>query len=104
MEHWSIVAEDPTTGEPFGLVLQHDVDAELAEHIARNLLATFRLTGAFLPTSGTCSLRGHYLFLYTVSPEPVARLATIWACSFQDAEDKLNILASDGTLLLPSSG
>ena len=104
MEPWSIVAEDPATGEPFGLVLQHDVDPELAEHIARNLLATFRLTGGFLPTNGARSLKGHYLFLYTVSPEPIPRLASIWARSFQDAEDKLNILAADGTLLMPSSG
>ena len=104
MEPWSIVAEDPKTGEPFGLVLQHDADPELAEHIARNLLATFRLTGGYLPTNGFRSRKGHYLFLYTVSPEPIARMASIWATSFQDAEDKLNILASDGTLLMPSSG
>lgn len=104
MEPWSIVAEDPVTGEPFGLVLQHDADPELAEHIARNLLATFRLTGGYLPTNGIRSLRGHYLFLYTVYPEPIARMASIWATSFQDAENKLNILASDGTLLMPSSG
>jgi len=104
MEPWSIVAEDPTTGEPFGLVLQHDVDVVLAEHIARNLLATFHLTGGFLPTTSTPSLEGHYFFLYTVDPEPIARLATIWARSFEDAEDKLNILAADGTLLMPSSG
>lgn len=104
MEPWSIVAEDPTTGEPFGLTLQHDVEPELAEHIARNLLATFRLTGAYIPTSGVKSLKGHYLFLYTVSPEPVARLASIWARNCQDAEDKLNILASDGTLFMPASG
>lgn len=104
MEPWSIVAEDPSTGEPFGLVLQHDVDPELAEHIARNLLATFRLTGAYLPTKGIKSFEGQYLFLYTVSPEPIPRLATIWARSFQDAEDKLNILAADGTLFMPTSG
>lgn len=104
MEPWSIVAEDPRTGEPFGLVLQHDVDHELAEHIARNLLATFRLTGAYIPSAGPKSLRGHYLFLYYVSPEPITRLATIWATSCGDAEDKLNILAADGTLLMPSSG
>lgn len=104
MEPWSIVAEDPRTGEPFGLVLQHDADPELAEHIARNLLSTFRLTGAFLPTNGASSLKGHYLFLYTVSPEPIPRLASIWATCFADAEDKLNILAADGTLLMPYSG
>ena len=104
MEPWSIVAEDPTTGEPFGLILQHEADPDLAEHIARNLLATFRLTGAFLPTSGQRSLKGHYLFLYTVSPEPIPRLASIWATSFADAEDKLNILAADGTLFMPASG
>ena len=104
MEPWSIVAEDPRTGEPFGLVLEHDADPELAEHIARNLLATFRLTGAYLPTSGPRSRKGHYLFLYYVSPEPVNRLASIWARSFADAEDKLNILASDGTLFMPASG
>jgi hypothetical protein len=104
MEPWSIVAEDPKTGEPFGLVLQHDADIDLAEHIARNLLATFRLTGAYIPTSGTRSLEGHYLFLYTVSPEPIARLASIWAASCSDAEDKLNILAADGTLFMPASG
>lgn len=104
MEPWSIVAEDPATGEPFGLVLQHDADPELAEHIARNLLATFRLSGGYLPTNGTKSLQGHYLFLYTVSPEPVARLASIWARSFQDAEDKLNILAAEGTLLMHFPG
>lgn len=104
MEPWSIVAEDPKTGEPFGLVLQHDADPDLAEHIARNLLATFRLTGGYLPTNGQRSLRGHYLFLYTVSPEPIPRLASIWARSFQDAEDKLNILAAEGTLLMHYPG
>jgi len=104
MEPWSIVAEDPRTGEPFGLILQHEADLDLAEHIARNLLATFRLIGGYLPTSGTRSRKGHYLFLYTVSPEPIPRLASIWATSFADAEDKLNILAADGTLFMPASG
>ena len=75
MEPWSIVAEDPRTGEPFGLVLQHEADLDLAEHIARNLLATFRLTGIYIPSHEHHSLHGHYLFLYYVAPEPITRRA-----------------------------
>jgi hypothetical protein len=102
MEPWSVVAEHPITGEPFGLVLQDDSTFAEAEYIARQLLATFRLTGAYLPSSSVHSLHGQYLFIYFVAPETIPRLGTIWALDCQDAELRLTILASDGTLFMPA--
>lgn len=103
-EPWSIVAEHPETGEPYGIVMQDDSTFAEAEDIARQLLASFRLLGSFLPTRRR-STHGHYLFAYTVEAKPNrSRLATIWASSFQDAELRLNILAAEGILLMPTSG
>lgn len=104
MEPWSVVAEHPLNGEPFGFVMQDDSTFTEAEYIARQLLATFRLTGLYLPTSSIQNLHGHYLFTYTVSPETIPRLGTIWADCFADAELRLNVLAADGTLFMPASG
>jgi hypothetical protein len=104
MEPWSIVAEHPQDGEPFGVVMQDDSTFTEAEYIARQLLATFLLTGGYFPTHPEIPLNGHYLFTYTVAPETIPRLATIWAYSFEDAEMRLNLLAADGTLFMPSPG
>ena len=75
-----------------------------AEHIAINLLGTFKLTGAFIPSSAIHPLQGQYLFLYRVDPERNPRMASIWADNLDDAELRLNILAADGILLMPASG
>ena len=104
MESWSVGAEYPSSGEPFFLVIEDDSTQAEAQYIATQILSTFRLTGAFLPTSTKHALRGHYLFTYTVQPETLWRLGTIWAESCADAELRLNILASDGILFMPSPG
>ena len=104
MEPWSIVGEYPFDGEPFGLVMQDDSTFTEAEYIARQLLATYRVTGTYFPTHDEHPLNGHYLFTYTVSPETIPRLATIWAHSYDDAELRLTVLAQDGTLFMPSPG
>lgn len=104
MEPWSIVADHPDNGEPFGLIIDAKHTFAEAEDIARQLLASFRLLGAFLPTRRR-STHGHYLFTYTVNAKSNhSRLATIWASSFQDAELRLNILAAEGILFMPASG
>jgi hypothetical protein len=103
MEPWSVVAYHPVTGEPFGLVHADDSTLAEAEYIARQMLLTFRLSGAFLPTTKKRNTHGLYLFTYTVAPETLPRLGTIWAESFADAEMRLTVLAADGTLLMPSS-
>jgi hypothetical protein len=103
-EPWSVVAEYPYPGEPFGLVFNDDSTFTEAEYIARQLLSTFRLTGLYLPTSSQHNLEGNYLFTFTVSPETIPRLGTIWAYGVDDAELRLTVLASDGTLFMPTSG
>lgn len=104
MEPWSIVANHPFDGDPFGLVIDLDVTFADAEHIAINLLGSFELTGAFIPSSAIHPLQGQYLFLYRVKPETISRMASIWAENLDDAELRLNILAADGILLMPASG
>jgi hypothetical protein len=104
MEPWSVVAEYPYSGEPFGLVFNDDSTFTEAEYIARQLLATFRLTGLYIPTVAQDNLRGHYLFTFTVAPETLPRMGTIWALSALDAQLRLEVLASDGTLFMPTSG
>lgn len=101
---WSVVAEYPYTGEPFGLEFDDDSTMAEAEYIARQLLATFRLTGLYLPTGSDTTKEGIYLFTFTVSPETLPRMGTIWAYGVDDAELRLNVLASDGTLFMPTSG
>jgi hypothetical protein len=103
-EPWSVVAEYPYTGEPFGLEFDDDSTMAEAEYIARQLLASFRLTGLYLPTSSQDNREGKYLFTFIVSPETIPRMGTIWAYNFADAELRLTVLASDGTLFMPSPG
>lgn len=103
-EPWSVVAEYPYTGEPFGLEFDDDSTMAEAEYIARQLLTTFRLTGLYLPTSSQDNPEGKYLFTFTVAPETIPRMGTIWAYGVDDAELRLNVLASDGTLFMPSPG
>ena len=104
MEPWSVVAEYPYTGEPFGLVFNDDSTMAEAEYIARQLLATYRLTGLYLPTAAQDNTEGNYVFIFTVSPETLPRMGTIWAFDAQDAVLRLEVLASDGTLFMPSPG
>ena len=104
-EPWSIVANHPFNGEPFGLVIDlPELTMADAEHVAINLLGSFQFTGAYVPTSAVHPLQGQYLFLYKVTPEPICRMATVWAENLDDAELRLNILAADGILLMPASG
>jgi hypothetical protein len=104
MEPWSVVAEYPYTGEPFGLVFNDDSTLTEAEYIARQLLSTYRLTGLYLPTSSQDNTEGNYVFIFIVSPETLPRMGTIWAYDAQDAELRLEVLAADGTLFMPTSG
>jgi hypothetical protein len=104
MEPWSIVAEHPDTGEPYGIVMEDDSTFAEAEDIARQLLATCRLLGSYVRTNPQQSLHGSYLFVYRTSPGNRQRLATIWATSIKDAELRLNILAAEGILFMPSPG
>ncbi|MGA0848300.1 MAG: hypothetical protein ACO3PY_06865 [Pontimonas sp.] len=103
-EPWSIVADHPIDREPFGLVFADDSTFAEAEHIARHLLASFNLLGTFLPTSPDFPTAGHYLLTYRVAPETLPRLTTIWARDLDDAMLRLNILAADGILFMPSPG
>ena len=101
-EPWSITAGHPIFGEPFGVVFQDDCTFDEAEHVARSLLATFSLCGAYWPTSLVYPLHGQYLFTYRVAPDARQRLHTIWAHDIDDALLRLNILAADGSLIMPS--
>jgi hypothetical protein len=102
LEPWSITGDHPILGEPFGVVFQDDSTFDEAEHIASSLLATFSLCGAYWPTSQVHPLHGHYLFTYRVAPDTCRRLHTIWAMDIDDALLRLNILAADGSLIMPS--
>ena len=104
MEPWSIVAEHPESGEPYGIVMEDDSTFAQAEDIARQLLATFRLLGSYVRTNPQQVKHGSYLFMYRTSPGNRLRLATIWATSIKDAELRLNILAAEGILFMPSPG
>lgn len=103
MEPWSIVADHPATGEPYGIVMQEETTFEQAESIARSLLATCRLLGTFLPTKNRTT-EGIYLFTYRTTPNSRLFIGSIWASSGKDAELRLNILAEEGVLFMPSSG
>lgn len=104
MEPWSVVADHPLDGEPFGLVFSDDSTMAEAEHIARSLLGTYNLLGTYLPTGNRNNTEGHYLIVYTVMPNPAWQLATIWARDLDDAMLRLNILAADGVLYMPHPG
>ena len=105
MEPGSMVANHPFDGDPFGLVIDlPELTMADAEHVAINLLGSFQLTGAYVPSSLAHPLQGQYLFLYRVAPERINRMATVWAENLDDAELRLNILAADGILLMPASG
>lgn len=103
-EPWSIVAEHPITGDPFGLVLHTTHTFTEAEDYGRQLLATFRLAGSFLPSSDKHPTHGHYLFTFTAAGTSTWALNTIWAESLDDAELRLNMLAAEGILFMPSPG
>lgn len=104
MEPWSIVANHPFTGDPFGLVVNDDSTFAEAEDLALAMLASFRLSGAFISTSDHHPYQGHYLFQFSHPTTHDRRLATIWAENFDDAELRLNILAADGILFMPATG
>lgn len=103
-EPWSIVAEHPATGEPYGIVMQDESTFAEAEDIARSLLSTFRLLGTYIPTDKPTNKAGHYLFMYRINPDSRLYIGTIWAVSQKDADLRLNILAEEGILFMPSSG
>ena len=103
-EPWSVVADHPIDGEPFGLVFSDDSTFAEAEHIALNLLGTFHLTGLYVPSNPDHPTQGHYLFTYRVAPETLPRMTTIWARDLEDAMFRLNILAAEGILFMPSPG
>jgi hypothetical protein len=103
-EPWSIVANHPFDGEPFGLVFNDDSTFAEAEHVARSLLCTFALLGSYIPSSPVHPTHGHYLMAYHVEPNLCLRCATIWARDIDDALLRLNVLAADGILFMPSPG
>lgn len=104
MEPWSIVADHPDSGEPFGLVICDNSTLAEAELLAKQILATFKVLGSYVPTSCIHPTHGHYLFYYRLTPYKTTRLATIWSQSANDAILRLNTLAADGILLMPASG
>jgi len=104
MEPWSLVAEHPNTGEPFGIVMQDDSTLAEAEYIARQLLSTFNLTGLYVPASAKHERHGHYLFTFIIHPEKISRLGSIWAESLHDAGLRLTVLSTEATLFMPASG
>lgn len=103
-EPWSIAAEHPATGEPYGIVMQDESTFAEAEDIARSLLATCRLLGTYIPTNKCTNTQGHYLFSYRIHPDSRLYLGTIWASCQKDAILRLSILAEEGILFMPSSG
>lgn len=104
-EPWSIVADHPANGEPFGIVMEDGSHSpEEAETIARALLSTCRLLGSYLPTKTCNTPEGCYLFAYRTEPSGPLRLGHIWATSHNDAKLRLAILAEEGILFMPSSG
>lgn len=96
---WSIVCDDPISGEPRGLILssEHLSESQALEQ-ARNLLTTFRVLGTFFrPGGDNTASSGLYLFTYRQAK--TQRLGAIWAHSAEDAVNTLNHMASCGNLL-----
>lgn len=101
-EPWSIVADHPSNGEPFGIIMQDGAySPDAAEALARSLLATYRLLGTYIPTGKRFSTQGCYLFAYRPSPDGPLSLSHIWATCFNDAQLRLAILAEEGVLFMP---
>ena len=106
MEHWSIAAE-LDDGEPFGILVQYPADTEEAIHIAKDMLQTGMLTGAYFPCGDGVDENPTY-GLYLISwnrfePHQDMRqcLARIWAENFQDAYHRFTILKKDAVLCCP---
>lgn len=96
---WSIVCDDPISGEPRGLILSSEPLSESqALEQARNLLTTFRVLGTFFRPAGENSISSG-LYLFTYRQAKTQRLGAIWAHSAEDAANTLNHMASCGNLL-----
>ena len=97
---WSIVVEDPHTGEPRGLIFTAESLSEVqALNQARSLLLTYRLLGSFIRPAHPerCETTGLYLFYYRQGT--TTKLGSIWAHSVDDATNTLSHMATCGNLL-----
>lgn len=99
---WSIVADHPINGQPFGLVIHDNTDPTHIEAIARHLLTSYSLTGSYLPTTPT-KTTGLYLLRY-LRPSGTTHLACIWAHSIEDAKLRMQTLAENGILFMTTPG
>lgn len=97
---WSIVVDDPITGEPRGLIFTSEsLDEIQALNHARNLLLTYRVLGTFLKPAHPerSQTTGLYLFYYRQGT--ATKLGSIWAHSVEDATNTLSHMAFCGNLL-----
>ena len=97
---WSIIVDDPVTGEPRGLIFTAEALSEVqALNQARSLLLTYRLLGSFLRPAHPerCETTGLYLFYYRQGT--INKLGSIWAHSLDDAGNILSHMAVSGNLL-----
>ena len=97
---WSIVVDDPLTGEPRGLIFTAEALTEVqALNQARSLLLTHRLLGSFIRPAHEerSQTTGLYLFYYREGT--LNKLGSIWAHSLDDATNTLSHMAVCGNLL-----
>lgn len=97
---WSIVVDDPITGEPRGLIFTSESLSENeALTQAQCLLLTYRVIGTFIKPAHAerSETTGLYLFYYHLAN--VKKLGTIWAHSLDDASNTLSHMAECGNLL-----
>lgn len=97
---WSIVVDDPLTGEPRGLVFHSEAlsQAEALEY-AQAILTTARLHGLFIAPYGAQHGTTTGLYLFTYHLGRCQKLGCIWATSLQDASDAMGNMAESGSLL-----
>lgn len=97
---WSIVVNDRLTGEPRGLVFFSEAlsESEAIEH-AMALLTSFRVTGLYIPPSDPSPSSTSGLYFFTWNLKRCQKLSVIWASSYRDAVDTLELMAESGNLL-----
>lgn len=97
---WSIVVDDPLTGEPRGLVFFNDTlsETEAIEH-ASSILATARFPGLFIKPDASSPDSKEGLYLFTWYLKRCTKLGAIWASSLQDAADTMARMSERGNIL-----
>ena len=97
---WSIVVDDPVTGEPRGLIFTSECLSEQAAlDQARAILTTCRLLGTYVKPADAQPDASTGLYFFTYHFNRVQKLAAIWAYSIQDAQNTLDNMAACGNLL-----